>query len=120
MKRTILVLSAVLLSSPVMAMPPGALGKWTTKKGDCRNEERIVRIETKRYSEFEQVCKVKKVDGIETYGVTDYRVSLICDSEGEIGHKTVWIASPTDDGQLKVQSTDMKNNEFQWLYRCKR
>lgn len=100
-----------------MAFPSSMIGKWTTHKGNCKENEYKIEITKNSYNTYESFCKLQKTEKVLD---TDYKFSLVCDDEGETNKMTVFIVDPATPDQLKFSTSLMKSNEHAWMFRCKR
>lgn len=104
----------------VNAHPPSMDGKYTTRKGKCKDEESIIRITPKTFSRYESNCKIVKDEpgkGEWSNG-DDYQLVIKCDSEGEISTDKVWIDGPVSGNQLKIAIDSDGPSTHRWIYRC--
>jgi hypothetical protein len=118
MKSYIVVIAALMTTQPAWALPEAMIGKWSTEKNKCKNEELLYRITQKTINSYESACKISKINIVDVYTGNDYNVSLTCDAEGSIIKSSILLVQQDKD-QIKYVLPKWKN-QHAWMFRCKK
>lgn len=109
--------------APALAHPSKMDGRWTTKKGNCHQEYRVS-IGPKSFEKYEYICKILKETAVNPLNIgkefDDYKLDILCDSEGEEVKEQIFINGIETNDQLKVSFGSDKPDTHRWLYRCKK
>lgn len=116
------IIATGLSSTASHALSSQYYGKWTDHRGKCGKDEYIYRITATSFSRYESNCRIVKEEAHDPMklGLPSPKLTLSCDSEGEVHKDIVYLDDAVMENQFKIQYESENKLGFRWLFRCRK